>query len=305
MNSTGSKARVWVGWLALAATVSFCCFWAFWGVKETFHEGWYYDSLFRNVALSLTQYLSPMLAFLFLGLLSVFFPRIAGVCCLAAGIGSLFFFRTFAGRMLIGLPAVLLCAAFWFGRVGNRRLAVLLLLLLPMSVLLFFGIPDAIRVAHRVNDGNFGARLVEGNGVRLIWAPEGPGWPATKDATWQEAREICAHLSEDGRSLSPRELNIWRLPTVEEAVRSMTRHGRNAGGSWNGELKEASYITEPDKETPLWNPQSSVIYWWTATESDAERAYYIVYNGNISTRKKTYRSGEGYQAFRAVREEKQ
>ncbi len=31
-------------------------------------------------------------------------------------------------------------------------------------------------VLTRVDDGDRSARLIEGNGVRLIWAPEGPGW---------------------------------------------------------------------------------------------------------------------------------
>ncbi|MBI5631232.1 MAG: DUF1566 domain-containing protein [Elusimicrobia bacterium] len=301
MNPAASKARTCAGWLTLAAMVSLTCFWAFWGIKETFHEGWYYDSLPKNIVLSLA-YLGPMFAFLFLGLLSVFYPRITSAVCLAVGIGALFFFQTPAGRQLIAAPVIVLCAACWFGRIENKRPAAMLCVLAPMLVLVAFGLPDAIRVAHRVNDGNFGARLVEGNGVRLIWAPQGPGWPA-KSASWREAREICAHLSEDGLTLSSQELNIWRLPTVEEAVRSLVRHGENAGGVWNPELKRASYRAAPDKETPLWNPHSSVIYWWTATESDADRAYFVVYNGGVFPRKKSFNTGGGYQSFRAVKKE--
>jgi hypothetical protein len=67
---------------------------------------------------------------------------------------------------------------------------------------------------------------------------------------------------------------VWRLPTVDEAVRSMARHGRNSGGVWDAETGKAAYNMIPDKESPLWNVHSQVIYWWTATEIDAERAYY-------------------------------
>ncbi len=301
MTPAAPRGRTCAGWAALALVMAISCFWAFWGIKETFHEGWYYGTLLKNIALSLTQYLSPLSGFLFLGVFSIFYPRIGSAICFLIALLAFFFFRTPAGKIFIAAPALALCAAYWFGRINNKRLAVPLLLFPPIMVLLAFGVPDAIRVAGRVNDGNFGARVVEGNGVRLVWAPEGPGWPA-KGADWHEAREICRHLSEDGLSLSPHKLDIWRLPTVDEAARSLVRGGRNAGGVWNMELKQASYKTPPDKETPLWNPLSSVIYLWTATESGADQAYYAAYNGVISTRKKSYYAGEGYQSFRAVKD---
>lgn len=44
----------------------------------------------------------------------------------------------------------------------------------------------------------------------------------------------------------------------------------------------------PDKESPLWNVQSRVIYWWTVTEVDDERAYTIVYDGKVWQRRKRF-----------------
>jgi hypothetical protein len=43
----------------------------------------------------------------------------------------------------------------------------------------------------------------------------------------------------------------------------------------------ASYAVTPDKESPLWNDRSPVIYWWTATEIDTERGFMIVYDGKV------------------------
>ena len=93
---------------------------------------------------------------------------------------------------------------------------------------------------------------------------------------------------------------IWRLPTVDEAVRSMARHGLNSGGVWDTEAGTATYQTPPDKESPLWSVYSQVIYWWTATEVDSERAYIIVYNGQVWPRAKQF--GPDYLGYRCVKQ---
>jgi hypothetical protein len=53
-----------VGWIAVSLSIVITCFWAFWGIIETFHEGWYYESWLSNVGLMFVQYLSPMLIFM-------------------------------------------------------------------------------------------------------------------------------------------------------------------------------------------------------------------------------------------------
>jgi hypothetical protein len=89
------------------------------------------------------------------------------------------------------------------------------------------------------------------------------------------------------------------LPTVDEAVRSMARHGINSGGVWDTETLEATYETDPDKESPLWNLHSQVIYWWTATEVDEDQAYIIVYDGKVWQRSKEF--SPAYLGFRCVK----
>ena len=91
-----------------------------------------------------------------------------------------------------------------------------------------------------------------------------------------------------------------RLPSVDEAVRSMSRHGENSGGVWDPRRADATYEIRPDKESPLWNMHSPVIYWWTSTEVDEKTAYIIVYDGRVWRRNKQNRPG--YRAFRAVKE---
>ena len=116
---------------------------------------------------------------------------------------------------------------------------------------------------------------------------------------WHEAQRVCQLLSEDGINIATEPQHIWRLATVDEAVRSMARHGQNSGGIWDAEVAKATYKTTPDKESPLWNLHSQVIYWWTVTEVDEERAYIIVYDGKVWPRSKGI--SPDYLGFRCVK----
>ena len=111
---------------------------------------------------------------------------------------------------------------------------------------------------------------------------------------------MCRHLTADGKSVASTPQDIWRLPTVEEVVRSMARHGTNCGGVWDPDETRATYVTKPDKESPLWNAHSVIIYWWTSSEESRERAYSIDFKGNVYARDK--KSTLGSQGFRAVRD---
>lgn len=92
---------------------------------------------------------------------------------------------------------------------------------------------------------------------------------------------LCCYLSEDGLTIMDEPQNIWRMPTVDEIVRSLVRHGQNAGCTWDGQSDKAECQILPDKETPLWIPDWSPIYYWAADEYDKSEAYYVSYNGQI------------------------
>ncbi len=282
MNLKHFDRRQSLGWIAVAISTIITSFWAFWGIIENFHEGWYYESLLSNLVLMLIQYLSPMLIFMGITLVSITYPRFGGGLHVILASLALWFFNAFsnAATFLIILPLVGIGALYWFSRLRPRKLAVSLAVGLPMLTLILSGLAPAIRVSQRIDDGNLQAQLVYGNGVNLVWAPDGPGWPR-EGGDWHEANRACQYLNEDGTLLASTLQNIWRLPTVDEAVRSMARHGQNSGGQWNAEIAEAIYETTPDKESPLWNVHSQVIYWWTATEVDKGHAYIIVYDGKV------------------------
>jgi len=236
------------------------------------------------------------------GLIAIRWPRIGGGLHVAAGLWALWFFRaaspTLVFPFMVG-PLGSIGAAYWFGRPHPRRLAVAILCGLPLLTMLVSGAGPAWRVSQRVDDGDRGARRVSANGVDLVWAPQGPGWP-TAGVSWDEATRRCQYLSEDGLTLADKPQGIWHLPTVEEAVRSMCRHGRNCGGQWDAVRQQALYETTPDKESPLWDTHSQVIYWWTATELGEKRELIIVYDGKTWPRPKNFRPG--YLGFRAVKD---
>ena len=308
-----------LGWIAVGISTILSSLWAFIGTFESFHEGWYFDSLAENLTLT-GKYLALMLILVVLSAVSLRLPRVGGSLCHLFGIGFSIWviatrqspsFNVVLSFALVTLPVLCLGILFWLGRPRPLGLAYKISILIPLIVAVGFGIEPVTRIARRIDDGNRDLRMVQGKGVKLIWAPEGPGWPNPdphdkiwltewRGPTWEEAQRACRYLAADGKSIASTPQNIWRLPTIEEAVRSMTRHGTNCGGVWDPANARASYATKPDKESPLWNPHSVIIYWWTSSEHDRGRAYSIDFNGNVYNRDKN--SNLGSQGFRAVKD---
>jgi hypothetical protein len=199
---------------------------------------------------------------------------------------------------------------------------------LPLLVTIAFSVYWVPIVLGRVDDGDLSARLIEGNEVALVWAPAGPGWyeyhyswndiafygvPPVgfgekpgyedRDATIKDMNTtgLCVYLSEDGLTIMNEPQYIWRMPTVDEIVRSLVRHGKNAGCTWDGKSEQANCQVLPDKETPLWAPDWSPIYYWAADEYDDHKAYYVSYNGKgINHQPKSW--GNQRHGYRFVRE---
>ncbi len=286
--------KTWIGWIAFSISILTACFWAFWGIIENFHEGWYHEALGQNLVMMFAQYLAPVIITITLSLVGIFRNKLGALFFLGTGI----FLAFFVNNPIASVPLILIGTLFWFGDFSPKKWKYRLMLILPGLTLIIAGIEPIVRVSSRVNDRNFQAREIRQNGVALVWAPQGPGWPED-GMSWHEADSICTYLNEDGLSLSDHPQNIWRLPTVEEAVKSMQRHGKNAKGKLDTK-GNPEYETRPDKETPLWNPNRQVIYWWTSTEIDSAKAYIIVYDGKIWERRKNF--GPKYLGFREVKD---
>lgn len=352
------------GYVATALVMAVTSLWTFWGVVEMYYEGWWGPWSVR------LPYLVPAAGCLALTLIAITWPRVGG--WLLVGIGGAFTIwwwgmsarrGLLTPRIVLGtfpVSGLLVVTGLLFLLEGRRRrrkkaagmerprswarryagqwaaAGFPLLVALAISV---YWLPI---VLTRVDDGDRGARVIEGNGVTLTWAPAGPGWsrgldpaagnsqpppgpavswndlacygvPAVgfedkagyeeRDATARdmESTGLCRYLSEDGLSLLAEPQDLWRMPTTEEIVRSLVRDGANAGCTWDGVSESARCESAPDKETPLWVPGWSPIYYWSADEYDAHEAYYVSYHGGIiSYQSKSW--GNPRHGYRCVRE---
>ena len=291
-----------IGWVGVTLVTLASGFWAFWGVNEAFHEGWCKPHLWMRL-LQVLAYLGPAIVFCALTVLGIRWPWVGATLFILLGAtvaaliiadgANIGLFHTALVPVFIGL-------LFYFGRPEPKRVAYALAVGLPLAIVLGFGVESVVRVSTRFDDGDRGVRLVEGNGVTLLWAPAGPGWTRDGLASWDEAVRRVRHLTEDGTALADTPQDLWRLPSREEVVRSLTRDNRNVGGSWDPQNERASYLRRPDKESPLWDLYAPLIYLWTAEEESEGRAWIVVYHGGIHAKPKAV--GSPSFGFRAVRE---
>jgi len=348
------------GYIATGMGILTTSFWTLWGVGEMFLEGW---GLPFPKPMRYLMFGAACLAFT---LVALTWPRLGGwLLILIGGAFTVWWWGLAAGRgwltwrWILGtfpLSSLLILTGVLFlleGRYRQQRhdegwtppkrwfhrnlcyvMAVGIPLLVAVVVSAFFA-PLALT---RVDDGVRGARLIEGNGVELVWAPEGPGWnwkqPWGGYPAWDhlalygvppvgfedkpgyenrhaikedlETTGLCRYLSRDGTTLMNEPQDIWRMPTTDEIVRSLVRGGKNAECTWDGETGNAECIRQPNKDTPLWAPDEEPIYYWTADEFDEESAWYVPftgggrYGGVISYQPKDW--GNPRHGYRCVRE---
>lgn len=346
------------GYLAATLMILITVAWSYWSVGEMYHEGWW--GAWYNRLL----YLIPGTMCLALTLIALAWPRFGGwLIVLIGGAFTVFFmdvrivdgrltFQREVGGLLVSGSLVLIGVLFLLeGQAKRHRLApdrarpwwrrnvrYLLAVGAPVLVVVALSAYMLPVVLTRVDDGGRGTRLIEGNGVNLIWAPEGPGWnwqqpwggyPAwdsvalygvspvglgdkpgfgRQPSGWVHATaanmattDLCRYLSADGLAISSELQNVWRMPTADELVRSLTRHGQNAGCIWNGEFAaQVRCDVVPDKETPLWATDLAPVYYWAADEYDAARGYFVSYNGFVNAAQKA--GGNPRHSYRCVRE---
>ena len=344
--------RAWTSILSTVASllmIGLTTLWTLWGAGEMYHEGWWgawYNRL---------PYLVPIAATLLPTLLALRWPIAGGLLIFAVGAFAFFFFTHAVAR--IGLAIAVVGLAFVLDGIVRRRTAPpeaavrvpwwrrhwRYLLALGAPLIMFVAVSAYMLpiVLTRVDDGDRSARRIAGNGLNLIWAPQGPGW------NWQQAwggypswqsialygatplglgdrpgygrqgegsqtaifataedmanTNLCLYLSADGTMLLDEPQHIWRMPTTDEVVRSLGRHGENAGCAWQGETgRQVTCAMLPDKESPLWATDCSVIYYWTADSYSADEGYFVAYNGTVNTAYKL--GGNPRHGYRCVRE---
>jgi len=336
------------GWSASVLMVVVTVFWTYWGIAEMYHEGWW------GAWTNRLPYLVPIAVTLIPGLVAFRWPLVGGALIVVIGLFAAVFFG--GGVTVIGLAIALTGGAFVFDGLIRRRAPsqpapapmpwwrrhwrYVLLLGAPLIVAVGISAATLPIVLGRVDDGDRSARLIEGNGVTLIWAPEGPGWnwlqPWGGYPSWQRIalygvpplglddkpgygrrvdgagegvyataadmaeRNLCRYLSADGTTLLDQPQDLWRMPTTDEVVRTLGRHGMNAGCVWRGNLGQAECAVRPDKESPLWAADQAPVYYWTADAYSDDQGYFVAYNGMVNA---TYKlGGNPRHGYRCVRE---
>jgi len=192
---TSSKFRRPAGFLAVGLMIFITSAWAFWGAAEFYYEAW---------GLPFPEpfyYFLPFFITLTLTLVALKWPRLGGwVIVLLGGAFTIFTMRPriVSGQLTVQaffswFPVTFLTLFvgglfIWGGQIAfrdvhksndypwwRRNLHYLLALGLPMLIIMGISAYMLPSVLTRVDDGDRSARLIEGNGVQLVWAPAGPG----------------------------------------------------------------------------------------------------------------------------------
>jgi hypothetical protein len=340
--------------LATGLLTLFTGFWTFWSLSEFYYEGW--GTPFPQPF----AYLIPSGIALALGAATLAWPRVMGGVIIALSVafygwaismnisrwgfswalaltwGAMASFTLLGGALFIvdgqiarrHAPDAAATSAPWW----RRRIRWLAVVGVPVVVALVISAIQLPQILMRLDDGNRGARLIEGNGVRLVWAPAGPGWNwlqpwggypswdslafygvapvGLKTAKQTGARHataddmartgLCGYLDAEGTTLMAEPQHIWRMPTAEEFVRSLTRRGESAGCTWNGERGRMTCRRQPEKETPLWDPHDQPIYMWTSEHAAAD-AWFVNYQGFVGYQPKGFGNPRhGYRCVKAA-----
>ena len=337
------------GWIGTGLITFLNGIWLFWGLGEAFYEGWGVPETPWFLFLSIGA------AAMIFSILAIRFPYVGGGILMIAGAAFAVWwlipgiqngFYTLAvvlerlllsgGFTLVGLLFIL-DAKFNPLNKGQeehwilRNLRLIITIGIPLLVVIIVASVNLPIVLTRVDDGIRTARLIVGNGVDLIWAPQGPGWNWKQDfggypswdsiafyglqpigfdvgkrddqhATEEDMRRtgLCAFLDEEGSILLGEPQYIWHMPTVEEITHTLSRHNQNAGCVWQGHIGRLDCQLRPDKETPLWAPDDPPVYYWAANDSDEKNAYYVSYTGFVSDQPKDW--GNPRHGYRCVKE---
>ena len=355
MNIKNTLKEYLPGLLATLLATLVTALWTFWSLGEMFYEGWF-NGWWPKLA-----YLIPGTVCFLMSLAALRWPKFGGYLLISIGtlftvwwwgediVEGTFTLKRALGQAPVSVLIILVGVIFlWYDRRRKKRMAEGWELpknwwLRNLRYLVFFGVEIIILISvcaynlpivlTRIDDGDRGARLIEGNQVELIWAPAGPGWNWKQDfggyPSWDSLARygmppiglegkssvelgaathedmlttgLCRYLSEDGLTLMVEAQNIWRMPMADEIVRSLALHNENAGCTWDGEFhNQASCEKLPDKETPLWAPDLEPIYYWALDDGPKDyQAAYVSYNGWVKAQPKSW--GNPRHGYRCVK----
>jgi len=136
------KTRIIIGWISISISIMLICMWAFWGIIENFHEGWYFDNFFKNIGLMFIQYLSPLIITTVLTLISIKNNKIGALLFITSGIVLSFY----VSNSIISIPFIILAILYWFSNLSPKKWKYILTIIIPFVVLIIFGIEPIYRL---------------------------------------------------------------------------------------------------------------------------------------------------------------
>jgi hypothetical protein len=201
------------GYIALGLVIVTTSLWTFWGAAEMYYEGW--GAPFPQPLV----YLIPASICLLLTFVVVTWPSAGGWLLIVVGglfaawwwnmqarragglrLGAVLSMFPVSGMIVLTGVLFVIEGRYRARLLGEevpgqwmvRNLRYVLGLGIPLLVLLVVSAVQLPSVLLRVDDGDRGARLIEGNGVTLIWAPAGPGWNWKQPGGWNPSWDHLA-----------------------------------------------------------------------------------------------------------------
>jgi len=234
------------GWfLLLVATL----LWAYWGIGEVFHEGWYPPYT------HIIYYFIPFLCLLGMSAMCIYLPLVGGIIIIAGGILYLVLNVIRAGQQHVTLlpsfwvvPAIVIIPGILFLSdyilkkrhgysepkkfVFRNKWKILAIIVLSFILIIGVGTPFLIRNLGRLPLENFNEVVIEEKELTLIFASDGTGWYYSNDSP-------IIFEGKEYRSFSWNEIALFGKDTIGF-------EGKRYGPDYDGTRESIYYATQED-----------------------------------------------------------
>ncbi len=231
----------------LAATL----LWAYWGVGESFHEGWYLP--YTHIIF----YFIPFLILLGTMVLSIYLPLAGGILITAVGILYILFTAIRSGQRhgnlstsfwavsaVIVIPGLLFIFDYILKKrqkyresrmtIFKNRWKLLVVIGLSLILIVGVGIPLLVRNLGRLPLKSYDEVTIESNGTVIIMAGDGPGW-------YYSNENPIEFKGEQYKAFSWNEIALFGMDPVGF-------EGKRYGPDYNGTGDSIYYATRKDFE---------------------------------------------------------
>ncbi len=174
----------WSAKLSLGVWILLVGIFAFWGVVEFFHEGWFYPYI------HFVFYLLPCGVLVLLGIVVLRNRIFGGLLIVLCSLGFSVWRAVRLAQLhypvplslwIVGFVLALPGVGFIIDGIKNRDFTfnkrwLFAILVVPMVIIVGIGVPTLVHHLGRVELEDFGERVVMVDGVEYVLAGDGPGW---------------------------------------------------------------------------------------------------------------------------------